>query len=282
MGGIYDGPGGASITFHADGAIVGCHETMSEHPYTVSFKGGEVLIDLQGNASGAQQFTLRPDGSLVGDGSTITLMGKKKTGEDALGDTRNIEKTDTCTYGTLAPRGAPRGPINAAAGNTTASPAVNRTPVPTTASTSGSTPTAAEPAVLNVTNGFVGQAANPLAGRELIVINQSFEEVLRSAGFQDPPGAVVKRSPVAIWADGCKNRTPMCKQGIDAMQGSYVGKIRLDATGRTRISGVPKGNYWIVGLGAANNQHFVWNLRLGIKPGPNSIEFDPRNAALIY
>jgi hypothetical protein len=74
----------------------------------------------------------------------------------------------------------------------------------------------------------------------------------------------------------------MCKQGIDALQAFYVGKIRLDATGTARVSGLPKGNFWVLGLGAANGRHFVWNLPIEIKPGANSIAFDPRNATIIY
>jgi hypothetical protein len=45
---------------------------------------------------------------------------------------------------------------------------------------------------------------------------------------------------------------------------------------------MPQGSFWILGLGTANGQHFVWNLPIEIKPGSNSIAFDTRNATLIY
>ena len=45
---------------------------------------------------------------------------------------------------------------------------------------------------------------------------------------------------------------------------------------------MPKGNYWIVGLGVANNQHYVWNVPMAIDVGPNHIVFDPRNVTIIY
>ncbi|MGH9932243.1 MAG: hypothetical protein ACREA9_23830, partial [Pyrinomonadaceae bacterium] len=120
------------------------------------------------------------------------------------------------------------------------------------------------------------------SGRELLVLKQSFEEALRIAGFQDPASAPVKRSAVAIWAAACKSQTPQCKQGIDALQAFYAGKIRLDVSGTAKVSGLPTGNFWILGLGVANGQHFVWNLPLVIKPGSNSIMFDPRNATIVY
>ena len=101
----------------------------------------------------------------------------------------------------------------------------------------------------------------------MIALNQSFEEVLRKAGFQSLPGARANRSAIANWAAACQSQSPMCKQGIDAMNGSYEGKIRLDLTGRGGVSGIPKGTHWLIGIGAANNQHCVWNLRIDIGPG---------------
>ena len=79
------------------------------------------------------------------------------------------------------------------------------------------------------------------------MLKASFEEALRNDGFQDPPGAAVKRSAVAIWAAACKSQTPMCKQGIDALQGFYAGKIRLDQSGTASVSGMPQGSFWILG-----------------------------------
>ena len=114
------------------------------------------------------------------------------------------------------------------------------------------------------------------------MLKVSFEEALRKAGFQDPASTPVKRSAVAIWAAACKAQSPMCKQGIDALHNFYVGKIRLDATGTARVSGLPKGNFWVLGLGAANGQHFVWSLPMVIKPGSNSISFSQGNATIIY
>jgi len=285
MAGTYEGPGGANIEFQPDKALVGCHATIAAHPYSVNFKGGKVLIDLEGNGT-AQAFDLRRDGVLAGSGATITIFGKRKTGENVLGEDTYVQSSDTCTYGNLTPRGQDRSsenpPLsNVPPRNTPTSNAVTP-PVPRNTPSANTTASPIEPTVLNVSSSFAGQASNPLSGRELLVINQSWEDVLRKAGFQDLPAAAVKRSAIAIWAEACKTPTPRCKQGIDAMQGFYVGKIRLDPTGTVSASGMSIGTYWIVGLGAANNQHYVWNLRIDIKPGPNSIVFDPRNAAIIY
>src|SRR5262249_26227064 len=190
MIGEYDGPGGASIAFGGYKAIVGCHATIAERPYEVSLKGGQILINL-GAGANSQAFTLRPDGTLAGDGSTIMLVGKRKTGEDALGDPTYIGSSDTCTYGNLTPRGQAPRPGSTATGNGTPAPVASNPPSATSpavknAASANATSNAVQPAVLRIGNSFAGQAANPLSGKELIVLNQSWEDVLRSAGFQDP------------------------------------------------------------------------------------------------
>jgi hypothetical protein len=104
MIGTYDGPGGANIQFQGAQAIVGCHATISERPYNVTHKGGQTFIDI-GSGIGSQKFMLRPDGSLSGDGSTVTLIGKRETAKDSLGDPTYVPSSDRCTYGNLVPHG---------------------------------------------------------------------------------------------------------------------------------------------------------------------------------
>jgi hypothetical protein len=104
MAGTYYGQGGAQIEFLADKAILGCHVTLAEHPYTVTFKAGQLLINLDGFGA-PKGFTLGTDGVLHGDNSALYIRGHKKTGEDALGDPTYATSSDTCGYGTLGPRG---------------------------------------------------------------------------------------------------------------------------------------------------------------------------------
>ncbi len=104
MVGTYDGQGGAKIQFEGARAIVGCHVTISEKPYNVTHTGGETVIDI-GSGVASQRFVLRPNGTLSGDGSTTTLIGKKKTGQDSLGDPTYVSSSDTCAYGNLAQHG---------------------------------------------------------------------------------------------------------------------------------------------------------------------------------
>ena len=104
MAGTYYGAGGASIEFLGDKAIVTCRATLEEHPYTVAPRGGQLLIHLGGAA--AVDLALGPDGALRGDASSRFVNGHRKTGEDTLGDPTYAPSSDTCGYGSLAPKAA--------------------------------------------------------------------------------------------------------------------------------------------------------------------------------
>jgi hypothetical protein len=103
MAGTYEGQNGSHIEFLADKAILGCHVTLAEHPYTVTLKAGQLLINLDG-AGTLKGFTLGTDGILHGDNSPLYIRGHKKTGVDAIGDGTYATSSDTCGYGTLSPK----------------------------------------------------------------------------------------------------------------------------------------------------------------------------------
>jgi hypothetical protein len=102
MLGTYSGQGGAQIRFMPEKAIIGCRETRLERPYSVASNGGIVSIDIEG-AGGPKAFSLGSDGVLRGDGATVVLSGKRKTGENRLGDESFVPSTDSCSYGVLSP-----------------------------------------------------------------------------------------------------------------------------------------------------------------------------------
>ena len=109
-------------------------------------------------------------------------------------------------------------------------------------------------AVLVVTSGLTAQAggANPLAGHTFVLLNQSYEAVLASAGIQAPPGV----SPVKDYLAACANKQPACQQGITATNSSTVSGGKADASGKAQLPGVPRGTYYFFCLGAYNNQMF--------------------------
>lgn len=137
-------------------------------------------------------------------------------------------------------------------------------------------------AVLSVASGFPTPpgAANPLAGRTVVLFRESFGGFLRRKGmFQGPPGAVVRQSPLGVWAEACKMGSPACQQALYEMRPNSVSETRTDAAGRATLPAVPPGTYYLFTVAAHNRQFLVWDLRIDLRPGANSVTLDERNTA---
>jgi len=273
MAGTYYGQGGANIEFLDHKAIVGCNITRDENPYTVAFRNGEVIVDIEG-AGAPLAFKLNLDGTLVGNGGTIPIYGQKVVGKNQQGDPVYASSSDTCAYGTLSSHGENSAPAAAPANTRVTNPTPPITNVrpapPVTSSAVGS---------LAILNGFAGENPNRFGNVSLIVVKQSFEGILRTAGFAN---STTRQSAIANWGEICKAQSPRCKQGIDAMKDSYLRMIKLGPNGNVSFSNVPAQTMWLVAIVPYGNQHFVWNLRVDVKPGTNSITFDKSNLAVVY
>lgn len=274
MGGTYYGQGGASIEFLDHKAIVGCHVTRDENPYTVAFRNGEVLVNVEG-AGSPLTFKLNLDGTLVGSGAPIPIYGQKVVGKNRDGDPVYASSSDSCAYGALSPNGENSAPTVAPPTNardTNSAPAITnaRPSVPLTSSAFGS---------LALLNGFAGENPNRFGNVSLIVVKQSFEEILRNAGFGN---STTRQSAIANWGEMCRAQSPRCKQGLDAMKDSYLRMIKLGPDGNVSFNNVPAQTMWLVAIVPYGKQHFVWNLRVDVRAGTNSVTFDKTNLATVY
>jgi len=272
MGGTYYGQGGASIEFLDHKAIVGCNVTRDENLYTVALRNGEVIVNVEG-AGAPLAFRLNLDGTLVGNRTTIPIYGQKIVGKNRDGDPVYASSSDSCVYGTLSPHGE----------NSTATPAPSRTrdtnPAPAITNARPTPPTPSAVGSLAVLNGFADESPNRFGNVSLIVLKQSFEDILRTAGFGN---STARQSSIANWGEMCRAQSPQCKQGIDAMKDSYLRTIKLGPDGNVSFNNVPAQTMWLVAIVPYGNQHFVWNLRVDVRAGTNSITFDKRNLATVY
>ena len=274
MEGAYYGQDGASIEFLSDKAIVGCHATIVEHPYTISSRDGQLVINLEGNG-GSQAFTLTPEGTLLGDNARVSLYGRRKTGEDTLGDPKYAPSSDACSYGVLSPRGASQ-----SSGATTQSRVITSAPrqADTNVTPSQSSNTTAGTGALSIAAGFGGQLSNPFAGVAVLFLKESAEDVLRKDGFVNPAG----KSALALWAEACKTGSPNCAKGRQAILRARVNAAKLDANGRAGFANVPVGTYWAVTEIRYSNKSYVWNLRIDVRPGSNAVSFDQNNPIIVF
>ena len=82
-----------------------------------------------------------------------------------------------------------------------------------------------------------------------------------------------------MWAYSCQTGSPVCKQALYEMQPNSAGEAKTDAAGRGVLSGVPPGTYYLFSLAPHNGRLLVWDLRVDLKPGANSLALDQRNSA---
>ena len=140
----------------------------------------------------------------------------------------------------------------------------------------------AEPtAVLLVSNGFQNpEAVKPLTGMPLWLLNDSFARLLQKTKLLDgPPGATAKVTPLRTWAASCLTGSPVCQGMLYEVQGNIVGASKMEATGKATFPAVPPGSYYVLALTADNRQPIVWDLRVDLKPGANSITLGQQNVA---
>jgi len=130
--------------------------------------------------------------------------------------------------------------------------------------------------VLSLTSGF-GGAADPLAGQVIVLMKDSFENILRKIGVQVPAGT----SPVHAWQAECQKGPAECKQKLSAMAAYTVTSVKLDGNGKATFTGVAAGTYYLFGSIRNNNLALLWDLQVDLKPGANPVTLDQRNATPI-
>ncbi len=132
------------------------------------------------------------------------------------------------------------------------------------------------PAVLALASGLSAQAEgkNVLGGHTFGLSKEDFATVLTKAGFHPPAGTSV----ISAWAEACKNRSPVCQQGFNAQGSASVGTVTLDASGKAIFSSVPAGTYYVFGSTRYGNGHLLWDVRVELAPGTQTLTLNERNA----
>jgi hypothetical protein len=138
-------------------------------------------------------------------------------------------------------------------------------------------------AVLSVSSGMGAQPGrsnlNLLAGVHVFLLNDNIENVLAKSGYHPP----AEMSPVKGFFSTCRGgaEPPDCQKAKAAVGPVMVGVIQLDTNGNGQTQPGPPGTYYLLCLirFKANGQSRIWNFRVTLKPGPNSVTLDQRNAA---
>jgi hypothetical protein len=262
---------GFSAQFFPESVILGCGpDSARAYPYTVVADGGKAAIQVKA-PDHPLTLAFRPDGSLDAGSGPYQVHGRIVTGQDNNDDFTFAPMERTCNLAVLTPtKEIPSG------GGTLASP----TMVASAGGASGgglSTPQAPlGNATLSIVSGLPAQAgvANPLAGRPLILLRESYGDALAKGGVSVPAGV----SPYKYAGTACGQKTPDCPKVSAAVQASAASAVRADANGSGTFPGVPPGTYYLMISAIVNQKPVVWGQAVQLKPGANAVTLDQRNA----
>lgn len=65
---------------------------------------------------------------------------------------------------------------------------------------------------------------------------------------------------------------------MGAINAKTVAETRIDANGKAAFPGVAPGSYYLMGSTFAQGQMLLWNVKVELRAGANSILLDQRNA----
>jgi len=133
-----------------------------------------------------------------------------------------------------------------------------------------STPVPAQTAaVLTVSNGM------PLASKvtiptdmPMMLLRRSFAEVLKQGGLT-----------FEGWENACRVGSPVCTQGIQGV-GPVLAAAAIMQGPEVKFDPVPAGTYYVFALGASAKDPVVWDVRVDLRAGANTLKLDERNIAM--
>ena len=269
MNGRYAGESGFSLDFHRESATLGCGEAEQALEYFVQRTGNATLLTIKQERS-PLSLRVMPDGSIVGEG-TVQVNGRVITGttDDVKNPFAFAPRVASCTVGRIVPGDSAVKPSTTPTTEVPVSappPSNGRNVAPATGGTS-----------LTIAGG--PGVANLLAGKILMVLKENLEDILGKAGINAPPGS----SRLIVWNSGCERspREAVCQQGINSLKDYVVARTKFDSNGTATFNNVPSQGAFYVVADTSYTHHLLWNVRVDLKPGSNSITLDEGNKAPI-
>ena len=111
----------------------------------------------------------------------------------------------------------------------------------------------------------------------MTLMKESFDNVLRKSGVQIPAGTSAYHAFLAE----CQKGPNQCKQLLTAMAAYSAGNVKLDADGKATLPAIVAGTYYLFGSVQYNQQPLLFDLRIDLKPGANSVTLGERDATPI-
>jgi hypothetical protein len=275
MHGTYAAQTGLSVEFYPESVIVGCGDPARAYPYQVVANGAQAAVKVD-DPGHPLLLTMRPDGSLDPGAGSYLVHGRRMAGQNNDGDFTFAPLEATCNLGVLVPGAKLTAPPITAAAAAPANPTGGASGASRAGAVAGGASTPGN-AILSFTSGFVAAqpgAANPLAGRAFVLLRDNFDNVLAKGGFPVPAGV----APYKAMILACVQKTPDCQTASTAMNGQTVAGVRTDAAGKATFPGVPPGTYYLMGATFTGGQMLLWDIKVELRAGANTIALDQRTA----
>jgi hypothetical protein len=111
-------------------------------------------------------------------------------------------------------------------------------------------------------------------------MKDSYDNVLRKIGAPIPPGTTPGKA-MKSFAIACRPPAD-CKAANAAMAPYFVGRATVDSTGKAVVSPqLPPGSYFVSVAAPGTGGVLVWDVKVDLKPGENSVTLDPHNAETV-
>jgi hypothetical protein len=278
MHGNYAAQTGFTVDFYPESVIVACGEPARAYPYEVVANGSQTAVKV-GDPGHPLFLNMKPDGTLDPGAGSYLVHGRRITGQNNDGDFTFAPLETTCNLGVLVPGAKAPEPAVTMASNAVSNAAAGAPGVARPASMPAGAVVPGN-AVLSLASGFAAAApgtANPLAGRAFVLLRGSFDDVLAKGGFPVPAGTAPYRAMIVA----CAQKTPDCQTAATAINGASVAGVRTDAAGKATFAGVTPGTYYLMGSIFTNGQVLLWNVKVELRPGMNTLALDVRNSATV-
>ena len=257
MTGKYGGSG-LLFEFSENSVILDCGQAHARQPYTVENARGDVRIHVQ-NSGAPFTLTLGPNNTLRGSGST-TVNGRLVTGMQGANVTY-APRSESCEIGTFAPASA------------------GESPAPSASAPSAPAAPPAGSARLLISSAYPA-GANPLAGATIFLYKDSLANVLRKAGVSVAANATAGQALRAMLA-ACKPPAD-CQATAASVQTSVAGRALFGSEGRAVLNPpVPPGRYFVSAVGRNRDSALVWDIRVDLKAGDNSVVLEQGAAEIV-
>jgi hypothetical protein len=134
-------------------------------------------------------------------------------------------------------------------------------------------------AVLTIVPGFSTQPGvpNPAGNHGFYLLKDNAETAFAKGGFRASQGISVLNAMNLE----CEKKTSECKTALASIIADSATAVKTDAEGKATLPPVPPGVYYLFGIAKYEGKPLMWNVKVQIKTGPNSVTLDQRNGTLI-